>query len=69
MGQMWLDCFVLPQMESLRTSRVYHQRILALHMIVLLIKEEVRLMVEYKTKFILMTRCHDVGGSSTRCQI
>jgi len=41
MGQMWLDCFVLPQLESLRTSRVYHQRVLALHMIVLLIKEQV----------------------------
>ena len=42
MGQMWLDCFVLPQLESLRTSRVFHQRVLALHMIVLLIKEQVR---------------------------
>jgi hypothetical protein len=41
MGQMWLDCFVLPQLESLRTSSVYHQRVLALHMIVLLIKEQV----------------------------
>lgn len=42
MGQMWLDCFVLPQLETLRTSRVFHQRLLALHMILLLIKEQVR---------------------------
>jgi hypothetical protein len=42
MGQMWLDCFVLPQLEGLRTSRVFHQRVLALHMIVLLVKEQVR---------------------------
>lgn len=41
MGQMWLDCFVLPQLESLRTSVVFHHRILALHMIVLLILEKI----------------------------
>jgi hypothetical protein len=41
MGRMWLDCVVLPQLESLRTSRVYSNRILSLHMIATLLFEEI----------------------------
>jgi hypothetical protein len=37
----WLDHVVLPQLESLRTSRVYSNRILALHMIATMIVEDV----------------------------
>jgi hypothetical protein len=37
----WLDEIILPQVESLRTSRVYSDRILALHMISILILEEI----------------------------
>jgi hypothetical protein len=41
MGRMWLDCVVLPQLESLRTSRVYSNRILSLHMIATIIIEDI----------------------------
>ncbi|CAE7664048.1 pppA, partial [Symbiodinium microadriaticum] len=41
MGRMWLDCVVLPQLESLRTSRVYSNRILSLHMIATIIVEDI----------------------------
>ena len=41
MGRMWLDCVVLPQLEALRTSRVYSNRILSLHMIATIIVEDI----------------------------
>jgi hypothetical protein len=41
MGRMWLDCVVLPQLESLRTSRIFSNRILSLHMIATLLFEEI----------------------------
>lgn len=41
MGRMWLDCVVLPQLESLRTSKIYSNRILSLHMIATLLFEEI----------------------------
>lgn len=41
MGRGWLDCVVLPQLETLRTSRIYSNRILSLHMITILIIEDI----------------------------
>ena len=41
MSQNWLDGIILPQLESLRLSKRYSARILALHMISILILEEV----------------------------
>jgi hypothetical protein len=41
MGRMWLDCVVLPQLESLRTSKIFSNRILSLHMIATLLFEEI----------------------------
>jgi hypothetical protein len=41
LGVSWLDEIILPHVESLRTSRVYSDRILALHMISILILEEI----------------------------
>jgi hypothetical protein len=41
MSQNWLDGIILPQLESLRLSQRYSERILALHMISILILEEI----------------------------
>ena len=41
MGCMWLDSVVLPQLESLRMSKVFSCRVLAVHMIVILIIEKI----------------------------
>jgi hypothetical protein len=41
MSQNWLDGVILPQLESLRLSRRYSERILGLHMISILLLEEV----------------------------
>mmetsp|Transcript_22938 Transcript_22938/g.33534 ORF Transcript_22938/g.33534 Transcript_22938/m.33534 type:complete len:1131 (+) Transcript_22938:214-3606(+) len=41
MGRMWLDCVVLPQLETLRTSRVFSNRILSLHMIATILIEDI----------------------------
>jgi serine/threonine-protein phosphatase 2A regulatory subunit A len=39
MGRMWLDAVVLPQLETMRTSTKYNDRIIALHMIATLLSE------------------------------
>lgn len=39
MGRMWLDSVVLPQLEALRTSTRYSDRIISLHMIATLLSD------------------------------
>jgi hypothetical protein len=39
-GRMWLDCVVLPQLETLRTSKTFSNRVMSLHLIATLLKED-----------------------------